>query len=654
MGNKILLSIMMLVSNREDTIERCMESIAPILEHMPAELIIVDTAENQKCMEVVRRYTDKIVRFEWCKDFSAARNAGLAIAKGEWTMVMDDDEWFEDATEIWEFFTKGIYKKYRSAAYIVRNYTDKTGKVWGDRTTIRLARRYDKESRFFGRVHEQLYPLEEPTYFMKAYVHHYGYAYDSEEERVKHCWRNIDLLLECRKDDPKNWRASTHLLQEYIIINEYFSAIGVAKELLADESRYEKDRRFFTAYAQIMLIDLLHRQKNYQEAFDTAEKLLEEKLLQVARLCITGLLPDLCQKLDKREEGIRYAEEYFRLLTIWEKDPEENSHEDAFCISQHYIGEKMQTRNLLMLLDMASRSEKWETAKEALVKLEWEKLDTIFAITPGAVLRTIAHNEYQPEFGKALTALLKNNTSYQTIQKEIKRLSENEKAHVVYAILQIESVEKNIMEYQLQLSAGCQDEQQLYPIIDRWQSQNYSCFLFQKEIWRALDKLQVSLYPYVQSTGINEWQRLSEALFDTLSEEDSEHAYQVLTKGMPQSDMRFLHITGLRLEKRLLKRNLKPESMDCPDMEEIWQELYRIASLWVSCAAMLYQERVFQDSVLQSALPARYQFAWMIFQANTVKADTLSFARKIAEAAKSYIAMEDICKYILRCCRTEG
>ena len=40
---KKLLTISLLVSNRKDTIRKCMESIRPILEQLPSELIAIDT-----------------------------------------------------------------------------------------------------------------------------------------------------------------------------------------------------------------------------------------------------------------------------------------------------------------------------------------------------------------------------------------------------------------------------------------------------------------------------------------------------------------------------------------------------------------------------------------------------------------------------------
>ena len=66
--NKVVLSISLLVSNRIDTIRKCMESIKPILQELPSELIAVDTVEEGKSdgsIEVVREYTEKIIPFTW-------------------------------------------------------------------------------------------------------------------------------------------------------------------------------------------------------------------------------------------------------------------------------------------------------------------------------------------------------------------------------------------------------------------------------------------------------------------------------------------------------------------------------------------------------------------------------------------------------------
>ena len=151
----ILLTITMLVSNRPDTTEKCLASMQPLLNAIPSELIVVDTAGNEECMEIVKKYTNKIVHFKWNNDFAAARNAGLRKAKGQWVMYIDDDEWFEDISEIVNFFTTGKYKEYVTAAYVTRNYTDHTGRGYNDRNAVRLTK-LTPETQFKGRIHEQL------------------------------------------------------------------------------------------------------------------------------------------------------------------------------------------------------------------------------------------------------------------------------------------------------------------------------------------------------------------------------------------------------------------------------------------------------------------------------------------------------------------
>ena len=102
--NQIKLTISILVSNRKDTVPKCLESLRPLLEQVESELIITDTGCDDDLVEFMRQYTDNIVKFKWCKDFAAARNVGLDMAKGQWFMFIDDDEWFEDVSELIAFF----------------------------------------------------------------------------------------------------------------------------------------------------------------------------------------------------------------------------------------------------------------------------------------------------------------------------------------------------------------------------------------------------------------------------------------------------------------------------------------------------------------------------------------------------------------------
>ena len=92
MSKKILLTISLLISNRPATVRKCLDSIKPILEQVPSELILTDTGCGEQVRSIIEEYTDHIIDFEWCNDFSKARNAGLRQGRREsgscsWTMT---------------------------------------------------------------------------------------------------------------------------------------------------------------------------------------------------------------------------------------------------------------------------------------------------------------------------------------------------------------------------------------------------------------------------------------------------------------------------------------------------------------------------------------------------------------------------------------
>lgn len=90
-NNHIILSIALLVSNRKDTIQKCLDSLTPIREAIPSELILVDTGCDEDLRRLLEEYGDIVTDFTWCNDFSKARNESLCHAHGEclciWTMT---------------------------------------------------------------------------------------------------------------------------------------------------------------------------------------------------------------------------------------------------------------------------------------------------------------------------------------------------------------------------------------------------------------------------------------------------------------------------------------------------------------------------------------------------------------------------------------
>ena len=214
MGKK-LLTISLLVSGREDTTEKCLKSIKPLLDKLDSELILVDTGCSKELREKLFEYTENIVSFKWSNDFASARNAGLEKAAGKWFLFLDDDEWFDDVTPIIAFFESGEYQKYGQAVYKARNYSTIDGGKYSDEWVSRMIH-LTPGTHFEGKVHESLVPVADKCKMIDAFVHHFGYAFANDEERLAHSKRNTEILLGLMKEEPDNMRWPLHLLKEYL------------------------------------------------------------------------------------------------------------------------------------------------------------------------------------------------------------------------------------------------------------------------------------------------------------------------------------------------------------------------------------------------------------------------------------------------------
>src|SRR4051812_21252890 len=82
------LSLCMIVKNEAAHLDRCLDSIRPLVD----EIVIADTGSTDATLDIARRRADRVVAFPWCDDFSAARNFVIDHAHGDWILSLDADE----------------------------------------------------------------------------------------------------------------------------------------------------------------------------------------------------------------------------------------------------------------------------------------------------------------------------------------------------------------------------------------------------------------------------------------------------------------------------------------------------------------------------------------------------------------------------------
>ncbi|NMG09654.1 glycosyltransferase [Brasilonema sp. UFV-L1] len=78
----------MIVKNEEATLSKCLGSVKNVVD----EMVVLDTGSTDSTPQIATKFGAKVHHFEWCNDFSAARNEALKYVTGDWILVLDADE----------------------------------------------------------------------------------------------------------------------------------------------------------------------------------------------------------------------------------------------------------------------------------------------------------------------------------------------------------------------------------------------------------------------------------------------------------------------------------------------------------------------------------------------------------------------------------
>lgn len=86
------LSLCMIVKNEEKTLARVLENGKEIVD----EIIVVDTGSTDGTKQIAYRFTDKVFDFQWNDDFANARNFSFDMAKCEYIIWLDGDDFLSN------------------------------------------------------------------------------------------------------------------------------------------------------------------------------------------------------------------------------------------------------------------------------------------------------------------------------------------------------------------------------------------------------------------------------------------------------------------------------------------------------------------------------------------------------------------------------
>lgn len=206
---KARVSLCMIVRDEEKNLADCLRPVADLF----AEIVIVDTGSRDNTRQIARQFTPHVLEFEWCDDYSAARNAGLRQATGDWIFWLDADDRIPP-TQVDQL--KRLFERLdeRPRAYFMdtRLIPAVAGEEPSFVTHRRLFRRHPAVQ-WKGRVHEQLTPdlstLGYECLFSEIVIDHVGYQELALAERKR--LRKLRLLRMDYAVDPDDPSTLLHL-----------------------------------------------------------------------------------------------------------------------------------------------------------------------------------------------------------------------------------------------------------------------------------------------------------------------------------------------------------------------------------------------------------------------------------------------------------
>jgi tetratricopeptide (TPR) repeat protein len=259
----VRLSACLIVRNEAEFLPECLASIAPHVD----EIIVVDTGSTDATPEIAARAGARIAHVPWRDDFAAARNESIALATGEWILVLDADERLapRGGAAIREAIARGGFDCGLLPLHEATRVDAALDEVLSGKARIgeighlpRLLRR-TPDLRFTGIIHENILPWLRArgmkTRFVPADIVHLGASLEVRT-RLSKAQRNsrlLERLADAEPDDPTPLGYLAHDYLELGRIDDARRAVERGWSRLASAPPHVSVLRLATARARLQL-----------------------------------------------------------------------------------------------------------------------------------------------------------------------------------------------------------------------------------------------------------------------------------------------------------------------------------------------------------------------------------------------------------------
>lgn len=244
------LSLAMIVKNEAARLAHCLESVRGLVD----ECVVLDTGSTDGTPELARQLGATVHPHPWRDDFAEARNAALALCRGDWILVLDADEALDatdhprirealavpgvDAYRLWmrNYLRSGAFLAGESGI-CAQDGRYREGQAHGHFHLGRRLRLFRAQPGpvYVGRVHE----LADPTFEtegkvirdLDAAIHHYG-KLDFGQDLTKQA-HYLALARADARQRPADPQCHWNVLSEAMVLEDWPVVLEAAQATLA-------------------------------------------------------------------------------------------------------------------------------------------------------------------------------------------------------------------------------------------------------------------------------------------------------------------------------------------------------------------------------------------------------------------------------------
>lgn len=329
-------------------VEDCLASTLDSVRNLADEIVVLDTGSRDSTIRIARQKATTLVTRAWNDDFSAARNAAMEAATGDWVLWLDAGETLSPAAVegLRKFVDHDIDDN--SAYYLLVSTPAQGTNIAGEQIArLRLHRRVDG-IRFQGRVRESLAgSLQEHSIHTAALswrIERSAREHDDKLRRSR-AERNLRLAGLALEEEGTSARLLNCLGEAAQALGDNGASIGWYRQALVLSASPTPD----TLEAYYGILTALEGQDASREAqLQLCMKALEIFPLDTQLLCAIGGYLQSREQLELASRAYHLAAHYGQITPeIWHLVGLQEIAMNCYALTLQHLGREEEARQLL-------------------------------------------------------------------------------------------------------------------------------------------------------------------------------------------------------------------------------------------------------------------------------------------------------------------